>query len=120
MRLVPLALLALLAACAVPQPPMVEPPLPYPPAARERMLRIALAEWEEWGRVEVEAGLSRPASGRAESDPANFPRVLAYWRAVAEDEGAVARNRGLYAAALAGAPGSGALWQEPFWSAAFV
>ncbi|MFL5333718.1 MAG: hypothetical protein ACJ8H8_11185, partial [Geminicoccaceae bacterium] len=38
------------------------------------------------------------------SDPANFPRVLAYWRAVPEDEGAIARNRRLYAEALAGLP----------------
>ena len=114
-----LPLLALLAACAAPQPPAPEPPLPYPPTARARMLRIALAEWEEWGRIELEPG-ARPPSTRAESDPANFPRVLAYWRAVSDDEGAVARNRPLYAAALAGAPEGWALWQEPYWSAAFI
>jgi hypothetical protein len=83
------------------------------------LLRIALADWAEWGAVVTPADAGPPASG-AESDPANFPRVLAYWRAVPEDEGAVARNRGLYAAALAGRAEGAALWQEPFWSAAFI
>jgi len=112
-----LSLLTLLAACAAPALP--EPPLSYPPSARERMLRIAVAEWEDWGRVELDPW-QRPPSTRAESNPANFPRVLAYWRAVPEDEGAVARNRPLYVAALAGAAGGEALWQEPYWSAAFI
>ena len=112
-----LLLLLSLSACAL--PPRPAPPLAYPPAARERMVRIALAEWEEWGGLVAAPGL-RPASTRAESDPANFPRVLAYWRSVPDDEGAVLANRGRYAAALAGAPGGAALWQEPFWSAAFI
>jgi hypothetical protein len=120
-RLLPLALLLLAAAaCTLPQPAAPEPPLPYPPSARARMLRIALAEWEDWGRIELEPGPARPPSTRAESDPANFPRVLAYWRALPDDEGAVARNRPLYASALAGQAPGAALWQEPFWSAAFV
>lgn len=110
--------LLLLAACAGPAV-LPEPPLPYPPAARDRMLRIALAEWADWGGLRVTAG-ERPPSTRAESDPANFPRVLAYWRAVPEEEGAVGQNRRLYAAALARQPAGEALWQEPFWSAAFV
>ena len=54
-----LLLLALLAACAAPVPPP-EPPLSYPPSARERMLRIVLAEWEEWGRVELDPGQRPP------------------------------------------------------------
>jgi hypothetical protein len=83
------------------------------------MLRIALAEWRDWGGLLVAAG-ERPPSTRAESDPANFPRVLAYWRALPDDEGAVAPNRRRYAAALAGQPEGAALWQEPYWSAAFV
>src|SRR3954467_6723960 len=72
-----LLLLLLLGACAAPRP-LPEPPLPYPPAARERMLRIALAEWIEGGGVVVARG-QRPPTRRAESDPANFPRILAYW-----------------------------------------
>ncbi|MBL6079588.1 DUF2272 domain-containing protein [Belnapia sp. T18] len=109
-------LLLLLGACAV-APPLAAP-LPYPPAARERIVRIALGEWAEWGGVVVEAGTPGNSTG-AESDPANFPRVLAYWRAVPKDEGAVERNRTLYAQAIGGAGGQG-LWQEPYWSAAFI
>ncbi|CAA9275218.1 MAG: hypothetical protein AVDCRST_MAG08-3404 [uncultured Acetobacteraceae bacterium] len=114
----PLLSLSLVAACAVTQPPP-EPPLPYPPAARQRMLRIALAEWEDWGRRERTPGAAA-APAPDEADPANFPRVLAYWRALGDDEGAVARNRRLYAAALSGGGGGAALWREPAWSAAFV
>lgn len=115
----------LLAACAAFAPPPPKPPLPYPPSARERMLRIALAEWEDWGRRERTPGAyaAAPSPGRApaETDPANFPRVLAYWRALEDDGGAVSRNRPLYAAALAGsADAAAALWREPAWSAAFV
>jgi hypothetical protein len=106
------------AACAV-APPPPEPPLSYPPAARERMLRIASAEWEGWGRREHVPG-APAAPWPAEVDPANFPRVLAYWRALDDDGGAVARNRQLYAAALSGRPEGEALWREPPWSAAFV
>jgi hypothetical protein len=119
--LVPLFLIA--AACTV-APPPPEPPLPYPPAARHRMVRIALAEWEVWGRRERTPG-SVPADNTAplappESEPANFPHVLAYWRALQDDEGAIARNRRRYAAALSGRAGGEALWQEPAWSAAFI
>jgi hypothetical protein len=117
----PLALLLpalLLAACVAPPPPPPVAPLAYPPAARERMLRIAQAEWEDWGRLRAEA-MPRdrlPIPGTLESDAANFPRVLAYWRAVPEAEGAaaIARNRARYAA------GSTDLWREPAWSAAFI
>lgn len=115
-----LALLGLLAACAAPAVPE-QAPLSYPPAARDRMLRIVLAEWRDWGGIRVDAGSPpAPAATGAESDPANFPRILAYWRAVPDDEGAVGRNRALYAAALAGDPAGEDLWRQPFWSAAFV
>ena len=106
------------AACAV-APPPPGPPLPYPPSARERMLRIAAAEWDDWGRREHVPGAAA-APAPAEAAPANFPRVLAYWRALDDDAGAVSRNRPLYADALSGRPGGGALWREPPWSAAFV
>jgi len=100
-----LAALLLLAACAAP----VEPPLSYPPAARERMLRIAEAEWVEWGRQ-----LAATAAPGQEAEADNFPRLLAYWRAVPEGAEAIARNRARY---RQGAPG---LWHEPPWSAAFI
>lgn len=106
MRAATLALAAALAACAAPPP---EPPLSYPPAARERMLRIALAEWEDWGRQQA-AG----APPGQESAAANFPRILAYWRAVPEGAAAIARNRARYR------DGSPDLWREPAWSAAFI
>lgn len=128
-------LLALLpAACAAPPAPSgtaaLAPPLPYPPSARERMLRLALAEWEEWGRIVVDPatvalhedapGSSPAALPGPESALTNFPRVLAYWRATEEGDAAIARNRARYANALAhpGAPAS--LWAEPAWSAAFI
>ena len=85
------------------------------------MLRIALAEWRDWGGRVLEADQPRAAEpDPAETRPENFPRILAYWRALEDDEGAVARNRPLYRAALAGAPDGGRLWREPFWSAAFI
>ncbi|UFN50199.1 DUF2272 domain-containing protein [Roseomonas sp. OT10] len=116
--LAPLALLA----CAAPAPVAVrEAPLSYPPSVRDRIQRFALGEWHEWGGVVVEPGLRRPAPrGQAgpESRTEAFPRVLAYWRAVPDEAGAIRRNRSRYAAALQGV-GDGA-WGEPAWSAAFV
>ncbi len=84
------------------------------------MLRIAEAEWVEWGRLSVGPGLPRPLPG-AEGESASFPRVLAYWRAVPEAEAAAAitRNRARWSASLSGRPGEG-VWSEPAWSAAFV
>lgn len=110
--------LLLLAGCAVaPAPP--EPPLSYPPAAAERVLRIALAEWRDWGSRIAEA--AEPASpAQPESDPAHFPRVLAYWQAVPVDHGAIATNRRRYAEQLAGGRPDPALWADPAWSAAFI
>lgn len=105
MRRAAILLGALLAACAPPP----EPPLSYPPSARERILRIALAEWQDWGGQSAE----QPATA-SEAELRNFPRVLAYWRAVPEGAGPIARNRLLYR------EDSPALWHEPAWSAAFV
>ncbi|MBW8268366.1 DUF2272 domain-containing protein [Caldovatus sp. SYSU G05006] len=102
------------------------------------MLRIAVEEWIEWGRQRADPAAPREAAGTAsggaaepglESEPMHFPRLVAYWRAVPDDEGAVARNRALYRAALAASPGASApppgagparLWSEPPWSAAFI
>jgi len=119
-RLAALLLLGM-AGCALP------PPLSYPPAARERLVRLALDEWQDWGCATT--GLPGPAvapctpRGPAlpEGDLRNFPRVLAYWRAVPQSASAIPRNRAIYAASMSGAgEGDGALWAEPFWSAAFI
>jgi len=109
----PPILALLLAGCAA----VPGPPLPYPPSAAERVIRLAVAEWREWGAPVADA-FAPSAGDRAESRPANFPRVLAYWRAVPEDYGAIPDNRRRYAEALAG--GGAALWRDPAWSAAFV
>ena len=112
--------LALLSACAPPAPPPPEAaPLPYPPSVRARILHFALGEWRDWGSVTLDATTRPPASG-AEAAIENFPRVLAYWRAVPQGRGAIAENRPLYAAALAGEPDGAELWREPAWSAAFI
>ena len=111
-----LALLAVLAmaACAA------RPPVTYPPSAAERVVRIALAEWRDWGARQRDA-FTEPTDDSPESDPRNFPRVLAYWRAVPTDHGAILHNRTRYEAMLAGeAPPPGPLWGDFAWSAAFI
>jgi hypothetical protein len=113
------ALLALaLGGCAVAPPPV--PPLPYPPSAAQRVIRIAVAEWQDWGAPVRDAFAVTPGERRegAEAWPDNFPRVLAYWRAVPVDYDAIRDNRRFYAEVLAGQPV--ALWAEPAWSAAFI
>ena len=105
-----LLLTVLLSACAVAPPAPKEPPLSYPPLARERMLRIAIAEWEEWGRQVSD----RPPGPAQESDPAGFPRLQAYWQAVPEGRGIITRNRALFRAGYEGQ------WQQDAWSAAFI
>ncbi|MCR0981877.1 DUF2272 domain-containing protein [Roseomonas populi] len=115
-----LALLALSGCAVAPPPPVREAPIAYPPSVRERLLRIAEAEWVEWGRITAGPGLPRPPAG-SEGATASFPRVLAYWRAVpdAEAAAAVSRNRARWAAQLEGRTVEG-VWSEPAWSAAFV
>ncbi|WP_424814249.1 DUF2272 domain-containing protein [Roseococcus sp. YIM B11640] len=122
-----LILLLLLAGCAAPQVAATLPqPLSYPPAARERMLRLALGEWQDWGcQLHGLPGPSiapcdRPGTPRPEGAPENFPRVLAYWRIVPNAEGAIPNNRPRYEAALRGEATRPALWAEPYWSAAFI
>ncbi|MFC0385569.1 DUF2272 domain-containing protein, partial [Muricoccus vinaceus] len=129
-RLFAALFLLLAAGCAAPSPPR-EAPIAYPPSVRARLLRIVEAEWTEWGRIAAGPGLPRPASG-AEGSPNAFPRVLAYWRAVPDEEAAaaIARNRARWSAQLpvqllnqpsgwTSAPAEG-VWSEPAWSAAFV
>ncbi|MCA3352394.1 MAG: DUF2272 domain-containing protein [Roseomonas sp.] len=100
----------LLSACAVAPPAPREAPLSYPPLVRERMLRIAIAEWEEWGRQVSD----RPPGPAQESDPAGFPRLQAYWQVVPEGRAIITRNRAYFRAGYAGQ------WQQDAWSAAFI
>lgn len=107
------------AACTAPTPspkPLV--PIAYPQAARERFVALALAEWRDWGEVDV-AGWATLPPGR-ESRPENFPRVLAYWAAVPEGPAVIARERSEFVALSTGLVPTRPLWQEPPWSAAFV
>ena len=117
--------LLLLAACAMPPPPAMPPPIPYPPETRERLARFAIAEWQAWGCLSQ--GLAgppltpgcdttRPPGRGAESEAANFPAVLAYWRATLESP--IPANRARYLATLRGEAAQS--WAEPFWSAAFI
>ncbi len=110
-----LALLLLLGGCAVAAPPV--PPLSYPPSAAERVIRLAYDEWRDWGSP-VQQAFDPPPFGSPEAEASNFPRVLAYWRAVPDAGEAIVTNRRRYVTLLAG--GAGALWAEPAWSAAFV
>lgn len=119
MKSLPAALL-LLAGCAVAPEADPLPPLSYPPAAAERVVRIATAEWQDWGSVTRQAWGEAQEAAPREADPANFPRIMAYWQAVPEDHGAIPLNRRRYAQALAGQAEGAALWSTPYWSAAFI
>jgi len=116
----PALALLVLTGCAVPPPPPLNPPLAYPPAAAQRVVRLALGEWQDWGGVVRQAWSTPPDEPAREAVSDNFPRVLAYWRAVEDDEGAIRNNRPIYATALTGGASAEALWSEPAWSAAFI
>ena len=120
-----LLLFVFLAGCATPPPVLVTAsPLAYPPSVRARILAVLEAEWREWGGLTLGPGAPVPImptlAAPAEALVDNFPRVLAYWRAVPDDEGTIERNRALYPLALQGAPSGAQLWRETPWSAAFI
>ncbi len=107
----------LLAACAVVPPP--SPPVPYPASARDRLVRIALAEWEDWGRPFIDhtgPAISAPLDERREDDTETFPAMLAYWSAVPGREETIAENAARFRARAT----SPAPWTEVPWSAAFI
>lgn len=109
----------LVAACAV-GPAAEEPPLPYPAAARDRLVRIALAEWEDWGRQFTDhtgtVAAAPAAAPRTEEMAEAFPALVAYWAAVPGGEATIARNR----PRLRGADPAAAPWADTPWSAAFL
>jgi hypothetical protein len=115
-----LAMLALVAGCAATPPhaaaPHAAPPPAYPASVRDRLVRIALAEWEDWGRPFIDhtgPAAAAPLADRHEQDTEAFPAVLAYWSAVPGREGTIADAVARFRAA---APA----WAEVPWSAAFV
>ncbi|MCS6853738.1 MAG: DUF2272 domain-containing protein [Elioraea sp.] len=113
-----------LAACAVPPPAAEEPPILYPASARERLVRIALAEWEEWGRQftdhtgTVAGAPALPA--RTEEEEQAFPALIAYWSAVPGQGDVLARNRTRLRLLQSGMVPEAAPWTDRPWSAAFL
>jgi hypothetical protein len=120
-----LLLAPLLAGCAGVAPPAREAPLSYPPETRERLLRLALGEWAEWGCLvrglpgpSLAIGCAAQREANPEGAAENFSRILAYWRAVPQQDEAIPPNRARYRQTLAGE--NAGLWAEPYWSAAFI
>jgi hypothetical protein len=117
-----LVLLALLSACAT-APLPAEPPVPYPTAARDRLVRIALAEWEEWGRLFIDhtgTEAAAPVEERREDDREAFPAVLAYWSSVPGREATITANLARLRSVAGSASGYAPLWTDVPWSAAFI
>jgi hypothetical protein len=115
----PASLIALFlaAACAAVPPPA--PPVPYPASARDRLVRIALAEWEDWGRPFIDhTGPSEaaPLEEKREDDAETFPAMLAYWSAVPGREETIAENVARFRTRETTPPP----WTEVPWSAAFI
>lgn len=112
------------AACAAPPTAVEEPPVLYPASARERLVRIALAEWEEWGRQFTDhtgtvAGAPAQPPRTEEEDEA-FPALLAYWAAVPGREAILARNRARLRVLQGGGTPDAPPWTDVPWSAAFL
>ncbi len=117
-------LVGLLFGCATAPPALEEPPILYPASARERLVRIALAEWEEWGRQFTDhtgtiAGAPGPPA-RTEDEEQAFPALVAYWSAISGREAIVARNRARLRVLQAGGVPDAAPWTDVPWSAAFL
>ncbi len=116
------SLVLLLAGCAV--APVEEEPVPYPASARDRLVRIVLAEWEEWGRQFTDhtgSVTGAPiAEGRSEEMVEAFPALVAYWSAVPGSDPIIARNRAGLRHAVADPATAPLLWTEVPWSAAFL
>jgi hypothetical protein len=112
----------LFAGCAT--APVEEEPVPYPATARDRLIRIVLAEWEEWGRQFIDhTGTVTGApvgEGRSEEMVEAFPALVAYWSAVPGSDPILARNRAVFRLTAADPPNAALLWSDVPWSAAFL
>ncbi len=108
------ALAALCTGCVAAPPP--EPPIAYPASARDRLVRIALAEWEDWGRPFIDhtgPAAAAPREERQEQDREAFPALVAYWSAVPGREETITAN-------LARVRSAEPAWTDVPWSAAFL
>jgi len=122
-RRLTVSLLALLwlAACAAVAPPEEEPPIAYPAELRERLVELALREWEAFGggitdyRGPERLELRTPMS---ENDPRVFHLLQGYWNAVREERDSWPRHireqREVFRT------GDSESWQDVPWSAAFI
>ena len=112
----------LVVGCAV--VPIEEEPVAYPASARDRLVRLVLAEWEEWGRqfTDHTGSVSGApiAEGRSEDMIEAFPALVAYWSAVPGSGPTIARNRARLREAVADPAKGQLLWSEVPWSAAFL
>lgn len=118
---IPLLALLLLSACAGVVPPAEEPPIAYPASLRDRLVDLALREWEAFGggisdyrgpeRVELRPSL-------LEEDPRVFHLVQGYWNAVREERASWPQH--LLEQRAAYRSGSSDSWSEVPWSAAFI
>jgi hypothetical protein len=96
---------------------------------RGHLTRVALTEWQRWGRLTVDGwpeALPQPAA------PGNYSTILTYWETVPEGPAVIRRHQDTHDALLAGLtetlpdgaapPGLPAisLWAYPAWSAAFI
>lgn len=116
--------MGLLVGCATAPPAVEEPPILYPASARERLVRIALAEWEEWGRQFTDhTGTITGAPGqpaRTEDEEQAFPALVAYWSAIPGQQAILARNRARLRVLQGGGMPDSPPWTDAPWSAAFV
>jgi Uncharacterized protein conserved in bacteria (DUF2272) len=134
----PVLLVLGVAACAAPQAPELAVAEPVPPLAR-----VALAEWDAWGRIVVD-GWPEVRPAETATTPERFARLVGYWTTVPGGSGVARRlsgRRSVMAVALArhgsaaapGDDGAGAtataaapwpedigLYAHPAWSAAFI
>src|SRR5687768_13922400 len=94
----PVLLVLGVAACAAPQTP--EPAVAEPVSL---LARVALAEWEAWGRIVV-AGRPEVRPAETATTPERFARLVGYWTTVPGGSGVARRlsgQRSVIAVALA-------------------
>ncbi len=109
-----------LTACAAVSSPLERPPIAYPEELRQRLVELALREWEAFGGGIIDQrGPQRVVlrESMSESDPRVFHLLQGYWNAVREEQEGwgwhIEEQRELYR------KGASETWDVP-WSAAFI